>query len=112
MAGGPIEVSANQDEPLYSPPVRKPRARTVALVARASPITCQPPGMRVPEPALVQVRPSVEISKVVRQTSGLVPPRSQVIAAPSKVRLWVAAEVLSKRPMLLRVIESTVKNDP
>jgi hypothetical protein len=55
--------------------------------------------MRAPAPKFVQVRPSVERSNVVRQTSGLVPPRSQVMVEPSKLRLWVAGSVLFKRPM-------------
>src|SRR5437899_12686377 len=68
--------------------------------------------MRMP-PRFVQALPSDEYSKVVRQTSGLVPPRIQVRVEPSKVRLWAAGPVLLSRPMLLRLCPpSAVKKPP
>src|ERR1035441_6310314 len=54
MKGPPDKVSTNQPEPLYSPPVQRPRARIVALVGSESPVCCQPPAMRVPAPRLIQ----------------------------------------------------------
>src|SRR6266481_5738458 len=91
-------VSTNQLEPSSDPPTVSPRARKLVLVGRVSPVSCQPPGMRMPAPRLVHAVPSGEYSKVVRQTSGLVPPRVQVTVEPSKVRLWVAGPVLLSRP--------------
>jgi hypothetical protein len=41
--------------------------------------------------------PLVEYSKVVRQTSGDVPPRHQVMDEPSQARLWGAGSVASSR---------------
>src|SRR4051812_9480320 len=102
MTGGPggpsTLVSTSQ---LESPLVTKPRARIVVLVGRESPASCQPPGMRSPAPRLNQA-PLVAASKVVRQTSGLAPPRSQVILVPSKTRLAFAGIELFNRPMFVR----------
>src|SRR2546425_11261962 len=100
-------VSTNQLEALFAPPTVYPRARKVVFVGRATPVSCQPPacpagrpGMRVPAPRFVhELPPSGEYSKVVRQTSGLVPPRVQVRVEPSKVRLWVAGPGMFRRPM-------------
>src|SRR6266581_1693129 len=99
-------VSTNQLEALFAPPTVYPRARKVAFVGRASPVSCQPPacpagrpGMRMPPPRSVhELPPSGEYSKVVRQTSGHVPPRIQVKVEPSKARFWVAGPVLLRRP--------------
>src|SRR2546427_770504 len=69
--------------------------------------------MRMAAPRFVHEEPSGEYSKVVRQTSGLVPPRIQVRVEPSKVKLWVAGPVLLSRPMLLRLCPpSDVKSPP
>src|SRR5712692_10228074 len=110
-------VSTNQ---LELPPLTvSPRARKVVFVGRTSPVSCQPPacpagrpGMRMPPPRLVHEAPSGEYSKVVRQTSGQVPPRIQVRVEPSKVRLWVAGPVLLSRPMLVRLCPPSVVNWP
>ena len=66
----------------------------------------------MPPPRFVHAEPSGEYSKLVRQTSGLVPPRIQVRVEPSKVRLWVAGPVLSSRPMLLRLCPPSVVKLP
>src|SRR5712692_7793549 len=69
--------------------------------------------MRLPAPRFVHtVPPSGEYSKVVRHTSGLVPPRVQVTVEPSKVRLWVAGPVLLSRPMLARLCPPSVLKLP
>src|SRR5260221_6298058 len=69
--------------------------------------------MRLPAPRSVHTGPPLgENSKVVRQTSGLVPPRIQVNVEPSKVRLWVAGPVLLSRPILLRLCPPSVLNMP
>src|SRR2546425_12102380 len=68
--------------------------------------------MRMPPPRFSQELPSGEYSKVVRQTSGLVPPRIQVRVEPSKVRLWVAGPVLSSRPMELRLCPTSRPKKP
>src|SRR2546427_923000 len=68
--------------------------------------------MRLPPPRFVHEAPSGEYSKVVRQTSGLAPPRSQVRVEPSKVRLWVAGPVLLSRPMLVRLCPPSAVNSP
>src|SRR5437899_12799375 len=67
--------------------------------------------MRMP-PRFVHAAPSGEYSKVVRQTSGLVPPRIQVRVEPSNVRLWVAGPVLLSRPRLLRLCPPSVVKEP
>src|SRR5260221_9994534 len=112
-------VSTNQLEALFAPPTVYPRARNVVFFGRASPVSCQPPacpagrpGTRMPAPRFVHEAPLGEYSKVVRQTSGLVPPRIQVKVEPSKVRLWVAGPVLSSRPMLVRLCPPSVVNPP
>src|SRR5712664_4079869 len=118
-SGGRKTVSTNQLEALFAPPTVYPRAWNVVFVGRASPVSCQPPacpagrpGMRMPPPRLVHALPSGEYSKVVRQTSGLVPPRIQVRVEPSKVRLWVAGPLLLRRPMLLRLCPPKVLKLP
>src|SRR5713226_5089125 len=68
--------------------------------------------MRMPAPRFDHELPSGEYSKVVRQTSGLVPPRIQVRVEPSKARLWVAGPVLLSRPMLLRLCPPSVVKPP
>src|SRR6266852_1787963 len=68
--------------------------------------------MRMPPPRLVHEAPSGEYSKVVRQTSGLAPPRIQVRVEPSKVRLWVAGPLLLRRPRLVRLCPPSVVNAP
>src|SRR5207302_5116904 len=74
---GPPIVSTN---PLEFPPLdTKPRARIVELVWRPTRASRQPPGIRSPAPKLRQSIASVEESNVVRDTSGLVPPRCHVI---------------------------------
>src|SRR5207245_6373137 len=82
------------------------------FVGRASPASCQPPGMRMPPLRFIHEAPSDEYSKVVRQTSGLVPPRVQVRVEPSKVRLWVAGPVLLSLPMLVRPCPPNVVKFP
>src|SRR5258708_7660425 len=67
--------------------------------------------MRIPS-RVVHAAPSGEHSKVVRQTSGLVPPRNQVRVEPSKVRLWVAGPLLLSRPMFLRLCPPRVLKLP
>src|SRR2546428_7541553 len=84
----------------------------VGSAARASRVNSHPPGMRIPPPRFVHEAPSSEYSKVVRQTSGLVPPRIQVRVEPSKVRLWVAGPVLLSRPMLVRLCPPSVLKFP
>ncbi len=100
-----ILVSTNQLEPLKNPPVTKPRTRRMVPTDTDTLVHCQPPAgsaggplTRLPAPRLSQSVPLVEASSVARQTSGLVPPRSQVRVEPSKVRLWVAGSVLFSRP--------------
>src|ERR1035438_5651885 len=88
--GAPRMLSANQAEPLNSPPVTNPLARRLRMGGRAIPVNCHPPGTRCPAPRLVQSTPLVEVSKVASQASGLVPPRSQVMLELSEVRLCVA----------------------
>src|SRR3989442_11967654 len=68
--------------------------------------------MRAAPPRFVHDAPSDEYSKVVRQTSGPVPPRIQVRVEPSKVRLWVAGPVLLSRPMLMRPCPPSVEKYP
>ena len=97
MIGGPKPDSTNHADPLSAPPVRNPRARTVTLVGKANPPSCQPPAMRAPSPRFTQSAPLVQASKVVRQTSGLAPSRSQVITEPSKESVCVAGSVLTSR---------------
>ena len=72
-------VSTNQLEPLYWAPSMNPRARMVKLLGRETLLNRQPPEMRAGAARAFQVLPLVETSKVARQTSGLVPPRNQVI---------------------------------
>src|SRR6185503_7149627 len=98
--------------PPYRPPAAKPRARIVALVGRATPVCCQPPAIRSPDPRWIQSAPLVEASKIVRQISGPEPPRSQVMFEPSIVRLSVAGSVLFNRPIQLRVSPPNVVNPP
>src|SRR6266581_2843658 len=112
MPGEPLMVSTNQPEPFPNPPTVKPRARNVVFVGSASPVSCQPPRMRMPAPRFVHAAPSGEDSKVVRQTSGLVPPRIHVRVEPSKVRLWMADPVLLSRPMYLRLCPPSVVKLP
>src|SRR5713226_6641799 len=66
----------------------------------------------MPPPRFVHEAPSSEYSKVVRQTSGLAPPRIQVRVEPSKVKLWVAGPVLLRRPRLLRLCPPSVLKLP
>src|SRR5260221_1378869 len=101
--GAPTVVSTNQPEAFKYPPAAKPRARMMALAGIANPANCQPPGARSPAPRAVQSFPLVEASKVARQTSGVAPPRSQVMVEPSEARLCVAASVLLSRPIMFRV---------
>ena len=68
--------------------------------------------MRDPAPRLTQSTPLVEASKVVRQTSGLAPPRSQVMLEPSEVRLCVAGSVLISRPMFVRATPPSIAKLP
>src|SRR3989442_9578399 len=68
--------------------------------------------MRTPGPRFVQELPSGEYSKVVRQTSGLLPPRVQVRFEPSKVKRWVADPVLLSRPMKFRLCPPTWPKNP
>src|SRR5207247_7444427 len=72
-------LCTNQLEPFRNPPVMNARARIMELAGSERPLSCQPPEMRVPGPRSAQVAPSVLVSKLVRQASGAVPPRSQVI---------------------------------
>src|SRR5438105_13233074 len=81
-------VSTNQLDALKPElPLMKPRARTRAAGGMLNPPSCQPPGIGEPTPALTQSSPSAEKSKVVCETSGLVPPRSHVIIDPSWLKL-------------------------
>src|SRR3954462_14004420 len=68
-------VSTYQLEPLFTPPERKPRARMGVSNGCDNPLICHPPGTGTPSPTLTQSAPLLHTSKVVRQTSGLVPPR-------------------------------------
>ena len=92
IEGGATMVSTNQVEPLKSPPVTKPRARTDRngdcrmSGVRAGPFSCQPPLMRIGSAKKAQSVPLVESSKVAREISGLAPPRSQVIFEVLKAR--------------------------
>src|SRR5437588_8502408 len=95
-------VSTNHVEPPNPPPLVNPRARTLAATGMLKPLTSQPPEMCEPAPALIQSSPSAEKSSVVRATSGLVPPRNQVIVEPSWARLSVGAPVLFSRPITVR----------
>src|SRR6266568_113095 len=60
----------------------------------------------------VHAAPAGEYSKVVRQTSGLVPPRVQVRVEPSNDRLWLAGPLLLSRPRLLRLCPPSVLKLP
>ena len=65
----------------------KPKTPSLARMAgKDSPVNRQPSAMRLPAPRPVQLVPSVEVSKVVRQTSGVVPARSHVTVWPSEER--------------------------
>src|ERR1035437_3845994 len=99
IQGGPATVSTGQLLALEYPPTTIPRARIFTFAAKESPPSCHPPVIRVPAPTPNQLVPSVEISKLVRDSSGLAPPRSHVIVEQSKLRDWVAASVLLSRPM-------------
>src|SRR5260221_97147 len=114
MAMGPRLVSMNhQDEPLYWPPAAKPRARMEAFGETEMLVTCQPPAMRGAGPRFVQApTPSVEASKVARQTSGPTPPRSQVMLERPLDKDCVAADVLSRRPRALRPVAARVEKKP
>jgi hypothetical protein len=69
--------------------------------------------MRLPAPSLNQSVPLlVEASKLVRQTSGLAPSRSQVMVEPSHEKVSVAGSVLLRRPMPLRVWPPSVVKEP
>src|SRR6187551_1848351 len=83
-------LSRNQAEPSFFPPVAKPRARSMALIGAVTPPNRQPPNVRVPRPRLVQFVPSVDCSKLTRQTSGLAPPRAQARVEPSYDKAWFA----------------------
>src|SRR5438874_3112586 len=84
---------------LRIPPETNPRARTVELMGGVAAEICQPPAVRIPPPRLAQSTPLVDASNVVRQTSGLVPARSQLTLPPSNKRLWLAGSVLFNRPI-------------
>src|SRR5208282_5760276 len=99
---GPPKVSTNELDPSYSPLVTKPRARMFRTWARGRLVNCQPPGARCPAPKLTQSTPLVEMSKVVRQTSGPVPPRCHEMVELSKDKSCVARPVLKRRPMFVR----------
>src|SRR5512137_2319677 len=105
-------VSTNQLVALHAPPATKPRARRRLPTDTDTLVHCQPPELRVPAPRLSQSVPLAETSRVVRQTSGLVPPRSQVSVASLQDRLWVAGSVLFSRPMSLRDCPASIPNQP
>jgi hypothetical protein len=94
IASGPMEDSTNHGSPLAT---TKPRATTVPFVGREPKSNCQPPGAREPAPKFSQSRPLVETWKVVRQSSGALPPRRQVMPEFWKLRLSVAGAVLLSR---------------
>src|SRR5437879_444881 len=107
-------VSTNQLEPppYPPPPTMNPRARTLARAGMLKPPTRQPPATGKPAPALTQSAPSAEKSKLVRETSGLVPPLSQVMVEPSWFRLSVGASVLLNRPSADRRSPPSIPNQP
>src|SRR5688572_12121317 len=96
----------------HAPSLTKPLARITELVVAATPLTRQPPGIRVPGPKPTQLVPLVPNSKEVRQTSGVEPVRNQVTVDPSKVRVWLAGVGLSNRPMRVRATPFRVVNRP
>ena len=91
-------VSTNQLDRSLRPPLTKPCARKIPFVGQSSPLNCHPPAMCVPSPSATQFVPLVEASNVVRQTSGLLPPRCQLMAEPSKARFCVTGSVGVNRP--------------
>src|SRR5512137_264236 len=105
-------VSTNQLVALHAPPATKPRARRRLPTDTDTLVHCQPPDMRVPAPRLSQSVPLAETSSVVRQTSGLVPPRSQVRVEPSQERLCAAGAVLRSRARLVRGCPASVVKVP
>src|SRR5947209_3995937 len=74
------------------------RPRTIVLGAMERPVNRHPLAIRVAVPRLVQSPPLAFCSKKTFATSGLAPPRSQVIVEEFHVRLWVALVVLFSRP--------------
>src|SRR5438477_1263741 len=107
-------VSTNQLELYAPPPTMNPRARTLTRAGTPKPLTRQPPATGKPAPALTQSSPSAEKSKLARETSGLVPPLSQVIVEPSllKARLSVGVSVLLNRPIADRRCPPRIPNQP
>src|SRR5690348_863411 len=97
ITGGPKFVSINDPEPFCLPAVKYPRPRTLALAGKLNPASCHPPATRLPAVKPKYALPLVENSKVVRENSGPVPPRSQFTVAPSNVRLCDGAPVLFNR---------------
>src|ERR1051326_7512830 len=115
MTGGastPARLSTNQLDPSNCPPETQPRARMLFPAARDWPVKRQPPGMRLPAPVEIQFEPSVEISKVVRETSGVVPLRSQVIVWPSEERYCAPGSVEVRRAKPLRACPEMLVNGP
>ena len=102
--GLPKANSTIEPEPLSAPLVVKPRARTLAPAGTLTPVNCQPPEMRVPDPRLVQFTPPLaEDSNVVHQHSGPPPARSQVKVLPLSERFCVPGTVFKSRPIEFRV---------
>src|SRR4051794_1261564 len=102
-------VSNNQLEE-KTPPSTNPRTLNVSFVFGLSLSFfkigldhCQPPAIRTPSPTDTVV-PFVLRSKVVMETSGAPPPRSQlkVELLLSNTKLWLASTLLINRPTPVR----------
>ena len=89
--------SINPLLPLATPPVVRARARMTPLAGRFSPVSSQPPLIRVPAPSGVQVDPSVANSKLTCVVSGTAPPRCHSTrAAPGTSRVCGAASFTTR----------------
>src|ERR1051326_6819541 len=73
-------------DPFPVPPVRKPRALIVELGEMPRFLSCHPSAVLEPAPRNVQFVPSVDASKVVRQSSGVAPSLIQLTEEPSNER--------------------------
>src|SRR5262245_18464409 len=87
----PATVTITPAEPLYRPLGTRARRRTKQLGGKFSPLSSQPPTIRVPDPSALHVVPrSTDTSKATPSTSGEAPPRSHSIRlALGRVRLCV-----------------------
>ncbi len=66
----------------------------------------------VPLPRKLKFTPSVDCSKVTRESSGLEPPRVQLMAVCITARFCSAAALFLKRAKLLRVCPPMLENPP